>query len=84
MRENKKIKKRVLEGIVVSGKMEKTIVVEVKRKFPHPLYKKTITKRKRFKVHDEKKEAKLGDKVKIIEARPYSKEKYFRLLEVLR
>ncbi len=84
MKEVKKSRKRILEGIVVSDKMDKTIVVEVKRKFLHNLYKKTVTKRKKFKAHDEKNEAKVGDRVRIIESRPYSKEKKFSLLEVVK
>ncbi len=84
MKEVKKRRKRILEGIVVSDKMDKTIVVEVRRKFLHHLYKKTVTKRKKFKAHDEKNEAKVGDRVKIIESRPYSKEKKFNLLEVVK
>jgi len=77
-------RKKILEGIVVSDKMQKTIVVKVERKFPHPLYKKPVKKIKKFKVHDPNQIAKVGDRVRIIESRPYSKEKRFLLLEVVR
>ncbi len=77
-------RKRVMEGVVVSDKMQKTIVVMVERKFPHPLYKKMVKVRKRYKVHDEKEIARVGDRVRFIESRPLSKEKRWRLLEVLK
>lgn len=76
--------KRVLEGVVVSDKMKKTIVVTVTTKIAHPVYNRLVIKRKKFKVHDENNQAKVGDKVKIVECRPYSKEKTFKLLEVLK
>ncbi|MBZ5611752.1 MAG: 30S ribosomal protein S17 [Acidobacteriia bacterium] len=71
-------------GQVVSAKMEKTIVVEVTRRVQHPVYKRIITKRKKFYAHDEQRTAKVGDVVKIIECRPMSKLKRWRLEEVLR
>lgn len=71
-------------GIVVGDKMQKTIVVQVERLAKHLKYKKIMRKSKKFKVHDEKKEAKLGDRVLIEETRPISKDKHFRLLEVLK
>jgi small subunit ribosomal protein S17 len=71
-------------GQVVSVKMQKTIVVEVSRRVPHPLYKRIITKRKRFYAHDEQSTAKLGDVVRIVECRPLSKLKRWRLGEVVR
>ena len=71
-------------GEVVSTKMQKTIVVEVSRRVPHPLYKRIIAKRKRFYAHDEEKSAKLGDVVRIVECRPLSKLKRWRLAEVVR
>ena len=80
----KQIKKRILEGVVVSDKMSKTIVVEVERIAWHPIYKKGIKKLRRFKADDVKGEAKTGDRVRIIESRPISKDKKFRLLEVLK
>lgn len=81
---NKRGRRKILEGIVVSDKMNKTIVVQVDRFFFHPLYKKRVKKRKKYKVDDPKEKAKVGDRVKIIETRPLSKEKYFRLLEVIK
>ena len=80
VRENLR-KKRV--GIVLSNKMQKTIVVQIKRKAPHPLYGKVIEKAAKFKVHDEKNEAKIGDKVRIEETKPLSKDKRWRLIEIL-
>ena len=77
-------RKRILEGVVVSDKMQKTRVVLVERMFPHPIYKKRVKVRKRYKVHDEKEIAKVGDRVRFIETRPISKEKCWRLLEVLK
>src|SRR6266478_3951916 len=71
-------------GEVVSTKMQKTIVVEVSRRVPHPLYKRIIGKRKKFYAHDEEKNAKLGDTVRIVECRPLSKLKRWRLAEVIR
>src|ERR1700756_1043431 len=71
-------------GQVVSAKMTKTIVVEVSRRVPHPLYKRIIGKRKKFYAHDEEGEAKMGDVVRIIECRPLSKLKRWRLDEVVR
>ena len=71
-------------GEVVSTKMQKTIVVEVSRRVPHPLYKRIIGKRKKFYAHDEEGSANLGDQVRIIECRPLSKLKRWRLAEVLR
>ena len=78
-----KSNKRQLVGKVVSNKMDKTIVVEIERLVMHPLYKKSVRKSKRFKSHDEKNECSIGDKVKIVECRPISKEKNFRLLEIV-
>jgi small subunit ribosomal protein S17 len=71
-------------GEVVSTKMEKTIIVEVARRVPHPLYKRIMNKRKRFYAHDEEGQANLGDVVRIIECRPLSKLKCWRLGEVIR
>src|ERR1700742_1881396 len=71
-------------GEVVSTKMTKTIVVEVKRRVPHTLYRRIIGKRKKFYAHDEESTAKLGDVVRIIECRPLSKLKRWRLAEVVR
>jgi len=71
-------------GQVVSTKMTKTIVVEVSRRVPHPLYKRIIGKRKKFYAHDEEGRAKMGDVVRIIECRPLSKLKRWRLADVIR
>ncbi len=71
-------------GEVVSTKMAKTIVVSVDRRVPHPLYKRIVTKRKKFYAHDEEGVAKMGDIVRIIECRPLSKLKRWRLGEVVR
>ena len=70
-------------GIVLSDKMQKTIVVQISRKVPHPLYGKVIAQATKFKVHDEKNEAKIGDRVAIQETRPYSRDKRWRLVEIL-
>jgi len=71
-------------GQVVSTKMQKTIVVEVSRRVPHPLYKRIIGKRKKFYAHDEQGTAKPGDVVRIVECRPLSKLKRWTLAEVIR
>jgi small subunit ribosomal protein S17 len=71
-------------GQVVSTKMAKTIVVEVTRRVPHPLYKRIIAKRKKFYAHDEQSTAKLGDVVRIVESRPLSKLKRWTLADVIR
>jgi small subunit ribosomal protein S17 len=71
-------------GQVVSTKMQKTIVVEVSRRVPHALYKRIIGKRKKFYAHDEEGSAKTGDVVRIVECRPLSKLKRWKLAEVIR
>ncbi len=78
-----KSNKRVLTGRVVSNKMKKTIVVAIERRKLHPLYKKYITVTKKLKAHDEKNDCGIGDLVRVVESRPISKEKHWRLLEVL-
>ena len=70
-------------GEVVSNKMSKTIVVRVQRRFPHPEYTKVVTQYNKFYAHDEKSEAKVGDRVRIQETRPISKLKRWRLLEIV-
>lgn len=70
-------------GVVLSDKMQKTVVVQISRKAPHPLYGKVIGKLQKFKVHDEKNEAKVGDRVRIVETRPLSRDKRWRLVEIL-
>ena len=70
-------------GDVVSNKMNKTIVVRVKRRFRHPQFKKVVTAYSKFYAHDEKNEAKVGDRVRIQETRPLSKTKSWRLVEIV-
>ena len=71
-------------GEVISNKMTKTIVVRVERRLPHPKFRKVVTDYNKFYAHDEKGEAKLGDRVRIIETRPLSKTKRWRLVQVVR
>ena len=70
-------------GIVVSDKMDKTIVVKVERQFAHPLYRRTVKKTKKFVAHDEGNTAKMNDLVEIIETRPLSRRKRWRLVKVI-
>ena len=70
-------------GEVISNKMAKTIVIRVQRRYPHPRFRKVVTGYKKFYAHDEKSEAKLGDRVRIEETRPLSKLKRWRLVEVV-
>jgi small subunit ribosomal protein S17 len=74
-------KRKVKEGLVVSDKMDKTVVVAVETRNVHPLYKKAIRVTKKYKAHDESNGCKIGDTVKIIETRPLSKEKRWRVVE---
>jgi len=74
---------KTLIGKVISTKMQKTVVVKVERKFRHPLYEKVITRHKKYKAHNEDLKLKEGDVVKIVETRPISKDKHFRVLEKL-
>ena len=76
-------RRKVLRGVVISNKMEKTGVVEITRKVPHPLYKKVVTKTSRFKFHDENNECSIGDTIEVMETRPLSKDKYFRLVRIV-
>ena len=73
--------KRILTGHVVSDKSNKTIVVEVKRRFAHPFYGKVISRSKKYHAHDEKNKFKEGDKVKIIESKPISKLKTWQVID---
>jgi 30S ribosomal protein S17 len=75
--------RKVRVGKVVSDKMEKTVVVAVERKVPHALYNKPMVSTKRFKAHDENNECQIGDTVKIVETRPLSKDKCWRVVEIL-
>ncbi|MBR2723714.1 MAG: 30S ribosomal protein S17 [Lentisphaeria bacterium] len=70
-------------GVVVSDVQDKTIVVRVDRRTPHPLYKKIVKVRKKFTAHDENNEARKGDTVRIVETRPLSKNKCWRLVEII-
>jgi small subunit ribosomal protein S17 len=70
-------------GVVKSDKMDKTIVVSIETLTLHPLYKKYVKRVKKIKAHDEKNEAKIGDQVRVIECRPLSKEKCWKLVEIL-
>ena len=82
MAEERNVRK-VRVGKVVSDKMEKTVVVAVERKVPHALYNKSMVSTKRFKAHDENNECQIGDTVKIVETRPLSKDKCWRVVEIL-
>ena len=75
--------KKEFVGIVKSDKMDKTIVVSVETTTLHPLYKKYVVRSKKVKAHDEKNEAKIGDRVRVVECRPISKEKCWRLVAIL-
>lgn len=75
--------KRVMQGKVVSAKMQKTRIAEIERFPTHPIYKKVQSRKKRYKFHDEHEVTKEGDIVKIVECRPLSRDKFFRLLEVV-
>lgn len=79
-----KTNRKTLVGRVVSDKMQKTVVVAVETRKQHPLYKRTVRRTARFKVHDEENACKLGDTVRIEESRPISKEKSWRVAEILR
>jgi small subunit ribosomal protein S17 len=70
-------------GVVVSDKMQKTIVVAIERRVPHPVYGKMVTRTTRLKAHDEENSAKVGDKVRIMETRPMSKDKRWRVVEIV-
>lgn len=80
--ENRALRKTRV-GIVVSNKMDKTISVAIERRVPHPVYKKYFKKTTKLLAHDEKRECQIGDKVKIMETRPLSKRKRWRLVEVV-
>ena len=73
--------KKILKGLVVSAKSDKTIVVEVNRKYSHPFYGKVISRSKKYHAHDEKNKFKEGEKVSIIECKPISKKKTWQVLE---
>lgn len=75
--------RKIYIGEVISDKMDKTVVVAVKRLTQHPIYKKTIKKITKFKAHDEGNRCKIGDKVSIVESRPLSKDKRWRVLDIV-
>ena len=80
---NKRHARRVKQGRVVSDKMDKTIVVVSETRVPHPVYGKIVRKSVKFKAHDETNDAKTGDTVRIMECRPLSKDKRWRLVEIV-
>jgi len=80
----KKVKKRMMRGTVVSSKMDKGIVVRIDYRIQHPLFKKFVTRSKRIMAHDESNTAREGDFVSIESCRPVSKNKKFRLIEILK
>ena len=75
--------KRTLQGVVVSDKQAKTVVVRVDRRFTHPIYKKTIRRSKNYHAHDENNECGIGDRVLLMETRPLSATKRWRVVEIL-
>jgi small subunit ribosomal protein S17 len=75
--------KRIIKGVVVSDKMDKTIVVRAERLVKHPVFHKYVRKHVKYKAHDERNESKKGDTVLIIESRPLSREKRWRMLEIV-
>jgi small subunit ribosomal protein S17 len=81
---DKKGQRKTLQGTVVSNKMDKTVVVRVERLTKHPRYNKTIKRAKKFKAHDEQNQCAIGDIVEIMETRPLSKDKRWRVTEIVR
>ena len=75
--------RKVREGVVVSDKMDKSIVIKVERKMKHPIYGKFLKRSTKFMAHDEKNECRIGDRVRIMETRPLSKNKCWRLIEIV-
>jgi small subunit ribosomal protein S17 len=75
--------RKLRQGVVVSDKMDKTVVVEIQRRTTHPLYRKTITRSEKLHVHDEINDVRVGDRVQVAETRPLSKKKRWRVVEVL-
>jgi small subunit ribosomal protein S17 len=76
--------RKVLKGVVVSDKMQKTAVVSVERKFRHPVYKKVIRIRKKYKAHNEENKAHIGDSVEMMETKPMSREKRWRIIKIIK
>ena len=83
MSENRTSRRKTRVGKVISDKMDKTIVVAVETRVPHPLYKKIIKRTYKLKAHDEKNECGIGDRVRVMETRPLSKDKRWRLVEII-
>jgi len=83
MEEVRKNNRKIREGLVVSNKMEKSIVVSVERRLKHPMYGKFLKRTTKLMAHDEKNECNIGDKVKVMETRPLSKSKCWRLVEII-
>ena len=83
MSEKRTSSRKTRTGTVVSDKMDKTIVVAVETRSPHPLYKKIVKRTYKLKAHDESNECGIGDRVKVMETRPLSKEKRWRLAEII-
>jgi small subunit ribosomal protein S17 len=75
--------RKTREGLVVSDKMQKTVVVAIQRRMPHPVYGKMMSRSKNYKAHDEENSAKVGDRVRIMETRPLSKDKRWRVVEII-
>jgi len=80
---DRKNRRRIKQGRVLSDKMDKTIVVVTETRVPHPVYKKVVRQSSRFKAHDESNDAKTGDLVRIAECRPMSRDKRWRLVEIV-
>ena len=87
MTDNKTVRSRgnrkVRQGVVVSDKMDKTVVVQIDRRTTHSLYRKTVTRSEKFHAHDETNDVRVGDRVQIAETRPLSKQKRWRVVEVV-
>jgi 30S ribosomal protein S17 len=83
MEEVRKNNRKIREGLVVSNKMEKSIVVSVERRLKHPMYGKFLKRTTKLMAHDEKNECNIGDKVRVMETRPLSKSKCWRLVEII-
>jgi small subunit ribosomal protein S17 len=75
--------RKVRVGVVVSDKMQKTVVVQIERRVAHPVYGKMVTRSKKFKAHDEENSARTGDTVRLVETRPLSKDKRWRVAEII-
>lgn len=83
MSEKTRGKKKTIQGVVVSDKMDRTVAVEMTRRFIHPTYKKFVTRKKKYLAHDETNECGIGDKVVIVESRPLSRRKHWRVSAIV-